>query len=125
MLEVLLALMMQSGAVAIDSPPASTPRPAIVVPDWRSRATGEDVGRVYPRDAMRRRVEGIVLVVCHVTAEGTMADCVAEQEAPKGEGFGEAALKLMPKFRMRPLTRNGTPVGGGVVRLPIQFRMPR
>jgi len=65
------------------------------------------------------------MVTCKVTMEGEMADCSVEQEAPSGEGFGEAALKLMPKFHMRPATKSGVPVEGGVVRIPIQFRLPR
>lgn len=51
-----------------------------------------------------------------------MADCMVDQEAPSGLGFGQAALRLMPRFKMQPTTRDGSPVEGGVVRLPIQFR---
>ena len=81
--------------------------------------------RVYPREAVRNGVEGIALVACMVSKEGEMANCAVEQEAPPGQGFGEAALKLMPEFQMKPLTQNGAPVEGGMVRLPIQFRLPR
>jgi TonB family protein len=98
---------------------------AQVIPDWRRRATGEDLMRVYPHSAAHRGVEGMAMVVCSVTKEGEMADCAVEQEAPTGEGFGAAALKLMPKFRMRPKTSEGVPVDGGVARIPIQFRLPR
>jgi protein TonB len=98
---------------------------AYVIPDWRRRASGEDLMRVYPQSAARRGLEGIAMVVCSVTKEGGMADCVVDQEAPTGEGFGEAALKLTPKFRMRPRTKDGVPVEGGVARIPIQFRLPR
>ncbi len=96
-----------------------------VVPDWLSRATGEDMMRVYPEAALRRGVEGIALVTCEVSKSGEMTGCAVEQEAPRGQGFGGAALALMPKFRMRPPTRDGVAVDGAVVRLPIQFRMPR
>ena len=123
---LMLAVLLQADARAVS---ATDPAPAAastqVTPDWRQRATGEDLARVYPRQAARRGVEGIAMVTCKVTKEGTMVDCAVEQEVPSSEGFGEAALKLMPKFRMRPLTRNGSPVDGGVVRLPIQFRLPR
>jgi hypothetical protein len=40
-----------------------------------------------------------------------------------GAGFGEAALKLAPKFRMSPRTNAGETVGGGRVRIPITFRI--
>jgi protein TonB len=52
-----------------------------------------------------------------------MADCVVLREAPSDEGFGEAALKLTPRFLMRPPTRNAVPVGGAIVRLPLSFRL--
>jgi protein TonB len=42
--------------------------------------------------------------------------------APQGEGFGEAALALTPLFRMKPMSRDGQPVAGGIVRVPIAFR---
>jgi protein TonB len=118
-----------SGEAAIRSQSSEEPSAAkpfvAVIPDWRRRATGEDLMRVYPRSAARRGVEGIVMVVCQVTNDGEMDACAVEQEAPPDEGFGEAALKLMPKFLMRPKTKDGSPVGGGAARIPIQFRLPR
>jgi protein TonB len=105
-------------------PPASAAQQE-VPPRWLHKATGEDVRRVYPPDALQRGVEGIVMVSCQVTEKGEMAECRVEQEAPAGEGFGDAALKLMPRFLMRPPTRDGVPVAGATVRLPIQFRLPR
>lgn len=95
------------------------------VPTWRSKATGNDLMQVYPEAARRHGVEGIALVRCSVTPQGEMADCAVEQEAPMGLGFGEAALKLMPRYRMTAQIAGGSPIAGGVVRLPIQFRLPR
>jgi periplasmic protein TonB len=96
-----------------------------VRPNWLRKATREDVWRVYPRDARRHGVEGVALVSCQVTEKGELADCAVLLETPSNEGFGEAALKLMRLFAMRPATSAGTPVGGSAVTLPIQFRMPR
>ncbi len=126
MVALMLAALLQADPPVPGAPdPAPAAAGALAQPAWRQRATGEDLARVYPRQAARRRVEGIAMVTCTVTKEGDMAGCRVEQEAPMGEGFGEAALKLMPKFRMHPLTRNGLSVEGGVVRIPIQFRLPR
>ena len=108
--------------VASEAPPEPVQH---IAPEWRSRATGSDMMRVYPRPALRRGIEGLALVQCDVGKDGEMADCVVEQEAPTGQGFGDAALKLMPRFRMNPHRQDGAPVEGGVVRLPIQFRLPR
>jgi protein TonB len=108
-----------------DATPSASAAARELPPQWLRKATGEDVGHIYPPDALRRSVEGIVMVTCQVTEKGEMADCNVEQEAPADEGFGDAALKLMPLFRMRPPTRDGVPVAGATVRLPIQFRLPR
>lgn len=84
-----------------------------------SRVNPNDIMRVYPRDALRRGVAGFALVRCDVTAQGDMADCAVEQEAPAASGFGEAALRLMPRFKMK--SRNGASLEGGVVQIPIHF----
>jgi protein TonB len=127
---VMVAMLSMAEAAVDAGPPQTTDAPtpqaaAQVIPDWRRRASGADLMQVYPQSAARRGIEGIAMVVCKVTAEGEMADCAVEQEAPTGEGFGEAALKLTPKFRMRRQTQDGVSVGGGVARIPIQFRLPR
>ena len=40
-------------------------------------------------------------------------------------GFGDAAMKLSKLFKMRPQTKDGQPVDGGTVRIPIAFRLPK
>ena len=48
---------------------------------------------------------------CHVTSE-----------SPAGHGFGDAALKLASKFRMRTRTADGHSVGGGWVTIPMRWQ---
>jgi periplasmic protein TonB len=93
-----------------------------VPPNWLRKPTVDDLMRVYPRDALRHRIEGRAVVSCRVTEKGELADCKALQETPPNEGFGEAALKLTPRFLMRLPTRHGIPVAGGTVTVPIRFR---
>ena len=94
-------------------------------PDWMRRPTGPDFARVYPKAAARTGTEGTATTSCTVTAEGNLADCITLDEAPGGFGFGAAALKMMSLFKMRPLTKDGAPVAGGTVRIPIRFMLPR
>lgn len=63
-------------------------------------------------------------MLCTVAADGGLVDCKVTEESPIAVGFGEALLKMAPFFKMRPLTRNGQPVDGGTVRIPVRFLLP-
>src|SRR5262249_18076189 len=65
---------------------------------------------------------GRVVLSCRVDDEGGLVDCATDEESPAGEGFADAALKMAPIFRMKPLTIDGRPVAGGSVQIPIVFR---
>jgi periplasmic protein TonB len=108
----------------IDLPPAppAPPGPRLIgKPDWLNRPNGRDLVRHYPRRALDRGVTGRAVLDCGVTASGRLVGCAVEAETPAAAGFGAAALKLAPEFRMRPLTEDGQPVDGGRVRIPIAF----
>src|SRR5258708_912855 len=97
--------------LAYAEPPAAVaPAPAatnagITPPAWVRKPTGEDIARVYPARAVRAGIRGRVVMKCGVTGEGLLADCAISEEAPLGEHFGDAALKLSPLFQMRPATK--------------------
>lgn len=96
----------------------------ITNPDWQRRPSGEDLARYYPDRAMRMEVEGSATISCRVTARGTLEGCSVTAESPADMGFGDAAMRMSRLFKMRPQTKDGQPVDGGTVRIPIRFTLP-
>ena len=64
-------------------------------------------------------------ISCRVNARGTLDGCSIVSEEPGDMGFGDAAMKMSKLFKMRPQTRDGQPVDGGTVRIPIRFSLPK
>ena len=83
------------------------------------------MARYYPDRAQRLDCSGRATISCVVRANGTVANCSVVSEDPPDMGFGDAAVRLSKLFRMRPQTKDGTPVEGGTVRIPIAFQLPR
>mgnify|MGYP000936597342 CR=1 FL=1 len=122
MLSVLMAAMLQAAPGPAPPPPAT---PALVnEPDWVRRPTGDDLARVYPREAIEKELAGRATLFCTITAAGDLADCEITEESPAGVGFGEATLKLAQFFKMRPMSKDGRPVAGGKIRVPIRYVLP-
>jgi len=79
----------------------------------------------WPLAALLKRVSGRVVVDCVVTKEAKLDPCVVLEEQPAGWGFGQAALNFVATFRMTPMTRDGEPVGGAHLRVPVDFLLPK
>jgi TonB family protein len=110
------------------TPPAAVApaTPSVVTqPEWLQLPNAADLEKYYPVEAAKNRVEGRSTIRCHVNAEGRLNDCEVESEEPVGAGFGASAVKLaVDLFKMAPKTKNGSPVAGGIVRIPIRFALP-
>jgi hypothetical protein len=52
---------------------------------------------------------------------GVLRNCVVTQETPPGFGFGEAALKVAPKFVILPIDP-ALSIDGRKIRLPVNFQ---
>lgn len=104
--------------------PPAPPRPSVITnPDWVSRPSGSDLARFYPPRAAEREIGGRVVLSCTVTESGSLTACSVQSEDPPGQGFGQASLRLTSRFRMRPQTRDGAPVGGARVTIPITWQL--
>lgn len=95
----------------------------ITQPEWVRRPNSETVSRFYPDRAMRIGIEGSTRITCRVHLSGRLVDCVVQSESPLGYDFGAAAIRLAGTLRMRPMLRNGEAVDGGMVTIPIQWRL--
>lgn len=74
----------------------------------------------YPVEAARQGVSGGVVLVVTVGADGSVRDVQVEKSTPEGV-FEAAAVEAARKWKFTPETRDGQPVEGGRVRVPITF----
>lgn len=120
-----LSLLSAAPADAAEPPGLeSPPRVAVITnPDWVRRPSSEELERYYPGRALDIRLEGRAVIRCDVSAVGLVESCEVIYENPVDMGFGAAAVRLSASFRMRPQTRDGSPVSGAKVTIPLIFRI--
>jgi len=68
-------------------------------------------------------VQGEVELTCQVAANGQARACRVTGETPANHGFGAAAVKLSRYLQIAPKTVDGRPVDGGILIVPISFRL--
>ncbi len=87
---------------------------------WTAKPTGADIERCFPSTG---RAKGGAIVRCKVDVQGPLTGCEVIDEYPLHEGFGDASLNLMPKFRMTRTTKSGRSTEGLSVNVPVLWTM--
>jgi len=122
----LIAAAQAWAALAQTSPPQGEAPPApkpVIRPNWEKIPQVDQFLHYYPERAMRLGISGKATIQCRVNKDGGVFDCQIVSEEPADAGFGAAAVKLSPYFKMKTRTPDGTPVDGGTVRIPIVFNI--
>ncbi|MBI2261811.1 MAG: energy transducer TonB [Caulobacterales bacterium] len=94
----------------------------IVNPSWASMPDGEAMAEAYPGFAATAGFGGDVNLRCSVAPDGTLALCRVNTVVPSGLGFDQAALMLVPGFRLNPQQIDGEATKSSV-QFSVRFRM--
>ena len=94
----------------------------VTVPDVVEPPRMESFSVPYPAAARRLDQQGAVKLRLAYDATGAVQDARVVQSSGS-PALDKAALAAVPRFRIRPGTRNGVPQSGVVVQ-PIRFSMP-
>ena len=64
----------------------------------------------YTAEAMRAKVQGVVLLECVVQTDGAVGTCSVQRSLDSAFGLDQEAIKAARQWRFRPGTRMGEPV---------------
>lgn len=94
----------------------------IARPAWAELPSAADFQASFPQTANGVN-EVRVALVCSVAAGGALSGCAVDREEPAGQGYGQGALALAPKFKVGPWSQDGQPTAGAKVRVPIRYQL--
>jgi protein TonB len=64
----------------------------------------------YTSDAMRAKIQGVVLLQCVVESDGSVNRCLVNRSLDRTFGLDQEAIRAAQRWRFRPGTRLGEPV---------------
>jgi len=104
--------------------PAAEDTGRLTEPRWIRTLSANGVELLFPESARADKIlTGVGQVNCAADTHGDLVDCQVAGENPSGKGFGSAALQAAQAMRMNIWTKNGDPVDGRRIVLPIRFTL--
>ena len=94
-------------APPIGAPGKVDPKVIIREPEWVRKPTREEVAALRPAAAKDFKLSAVANMWCTAKADGTLDACQLDWQDPPGLGFGEAAMKTVPLWKMKTADRHG------------------
>ena len=108
---ILLGCMVSASMGAHQDEPVHVPGNGVSIP-----RVVKEVKPQYTADAMRRRVQGAVVMQCIVSREGVPTNIIVTE--PLDEELDKEAVKALAQWRFEPGQKDGAPVS---VRIPVEM----
>lgn len=89
---------------------------------WSESPTPAELEAAYPRGAPAGG--GMVNLECFVKPDGRLKACAVQAEMPDGAGFGQAALSLMPRFRVEARDVQDQPPVAPALKFSLTLKLP-
>src|SRR5436190_23078473 len=106
---LLLSMMLFQAAGAASAAPTGP----VTDPLWEDlKVYPGELEKYFPAAARQAGESGAAAVECTVSSKGSLEVCKVLREAPEGKGFGDSAVKVASRFRMKTVTRSGAPAVG-------------
>ena len=106
-------------------PGQAAPPVEIHDPIWIKQIKPDSITALFPAAAIKAGYKvGRASVECTVATDGTLSGCAIATEDPADFGFGDAAMEVASVMQMSPWTKQGAPVEGARITLPIKFVLP-
>lgn len=91
---------------------------------WAQRPTGEQLGGLYPLNALKLDADGRAVVTVTFDEAGATTDCTVKDEELGFLGFGAATCAAAKLYRAEPTTRSGLSVAGRTTDIALNWRLP-
>jgi TonB family protein len=115
--------MSHTPQVAPVAPPPPVPAVAPLPPPPEMPAVGRMSPPAYPPAALAQRIEGKVVLLIDVDAQGNPVNVVVDKSEPAGV-FDQSAIDAARQWKFQPAVEKGHPVAGRIS-VPVQFAMHR